>query len=211
MAVNLRINGDRLWSSIMETARFGGTPKGGIRRLALTKEDAAVRRCTTLPVHQSRRSKTMPKRHVSFSKGLFRRSPHSADAGSLFYRMGTSTDESFRGLHNKRVASQRPYSSAATRFESIFVVTRWCVACPSGDCALSLDRKFRSTVPLGPAAVVLAARPDYMPVAPDSSGIDPLHPQSLPPIDHGPSAPGPATALRRCVPGRCIPHESKKW
>src|SRR5271165_5155940 len=43
MSANLRINGDRLWSSIMETGRFGATPKGGIKRLTLTKEDAAVR------------------------------------------------------------------------------------------------------------------------------------------------------------------------
>jgi beta-ureidopropionase / N-carbamoyl-L-amino-acid hydrolase len=43
MVGNLRINADRLWSSIMETARFGATPNGGINRLTLTKEDAAVR------------------------------------------------------------------------------------------------------------------------------------------------------------------------
>jgi hypothetical protein len=43
MVGNLRINGDRLWSGIMETARFGATPNGGINRLTLTKEDAAVR------------------------------------------------------------------------------------------------------------------------------------------------------------------------
>ena len=43
MTASPRINGDRLWSSIMETARFGATPNGGIKRLTLTKEDAAVR------------------------------------------------------------------------------------------------------------------------------------------------------------------------
>ena len=43
MAADPRINGDRLWSSIMETARFGATPNGGIKRLTLTKEDVAVR------------------------------------------------------------------------------------------------------------------------------------------------------------------------
>src|SRR5260221_3717115 len=43
MVGNLRISGDRLWSSIMEAARFGATPNGGINRLTLTKEDAAVR------------------------------------------------------------------------------------------------------------------------------------------------------------------------
>ncbi|MDR6955350.1 N-carbamoyl-L-amino-acid hydrolase [Ancylobacter sp. 3268] len=40
---NLTIDADRLWSSLMETARFGGTPDGGIRRLTLTEEDRQVR------------------------------------------------------------------------------------------------------------------------------------------------------------------------
>ncbi|MEF2162579.1 Zn-dependent hydrolase, partial [Pseudomonas aeruginosa] len=40
---NLRINSDRLWATIGETAAFGGTPKGGICRLALSDEDRQVR------------------------------------------------------------------------------------------------------------------------------------------------------------------------
>ena len=40
---NLRINGDRLWQSLMETARIGGTPEGGIARLTLSEDDAKVR------------------------------------------------------------------------------------------------------------------------------------------------------------------------
>jgi N-carbamoyl-L-amino-acid hydrolase len=40
---NLSVNGDRLWDSILETARIGGTGKGGICRLTLTDEDRAVR------------------------------------------------------------------------------------------------------------------------------------------------------------------------
>ena len=40
---NLTINPQRLWDQIMETARFGGTAKGGIRRLTLTDEDKQVR------------------------------------------------------------------------------------------------------------------------------------------------------------------------
>ena len=42
-ASNLRINGDRLWSELMETAAIGGTPKGGICRLTLTDLDRQVR------------------------------------------------------------------------------------------------------------------------------------------------------------------------
>jgi len=40
---NLRIDGDRLWSNLIETARFGGTPDGGVRRLTLSEEDSQVR------------------------------------------------------------------------------------------------------------------------------------------------------------------------
>src|SRR6201996_7749223 len=40
---NLRINAQRLWDTLMETAQFGATPKGGIRRLTLSDEDRKVR------------------------------------------------------------------------------------------------------------------------------------------------------------------------
>jgi len=40
---NVSINSDALWNDIMTTAQFGGTPKGGIKRLTLTPEDAQVR------------------------------------------------------------------------------------------------------------------------------------------------------------------------
>ncbi|TCT01676.1 Zn-dependent hydrolase [Aquabacter spiritensis] len=40
---NLRVDGDRLWATLMETARFGATEKGGVRRLTLSPEDGAVR------------------------------------------------------------------------------------------------------------------------------------------------------------------------
>lgn len=41
---NLRIREDRLWASLMETAQFGATAKGGLCRLSLSAEDARVRR-----------------------------------------------------------------------------------------------------------------------------------------------------------------------
>ena len=37
----LKVNGARLWQSLMEVAAVGGTPKGVVRRLALTEADAA--------------------------------------------------------------------------------------------------------------------------------------------------------------------------
>lgn len=44
MSANLRVNADRLWSTLTETAAFGATAKGGLCRLALSEEDAKVRR-----------------------------------------------------------------------------------------------------------------------------------------------------------------------
>jgi N-carbamoyl-L-amino-acid hydrolase len=40
---NLAINPQRLWDSLMETAKFGATPKGGIKRLTLSDDDKKVR------------------------------------------------------------------------------------------------------------------------------------------------------------------------
>ncbi|MBA3596450.1 MAG: Zn-dependent hydrolase [Methylibium sp.] len=39
----LRVNGGRLWDSLMELARIGATPKGGVCRLALTELDGQAR------------------------------------------------------------------------------------------------------------------------------------------------------------------------
>jgi beta-ureidopropionase / N-carbamoyl-L-amino-acid hydrolase len=40
---NLTINPQRLWDALMDTAKIGGTPKGGIKRLTLTDEDKRIR------------------------------------------------------------------------------------------------------------------------------------------------------------------------
>ncbi|NEU13669.1 Zn-dependent hydrolase [Methylobacterium sp. BTF04] len=40
---NLRVDGARLWSTIVETAAFGATPAGGVNRLTLSPEDGQVR------------------------------------------------------------------------------------------------------------------------------------------------------------------------
>jgi len=39
----LRVNGERLWQSLMELARIGATAKGGVRRLTLTEVDRRAR------------------------------------------------------------------------------------------------------------------------------------------------------------------------
>lgn len=41
--VNPKINGDRLWKSLMDLAQIGATEKGGVRRLALTALDGEAR------------------------------------------------------------------------------------------------------------------------------------------------------------------------
>ena len=43
MLPNLKINPQRLWDTLMDTARIGSTAKGGIKRLTLTDEDRQVR------------------------------------------------------------------------------------------------------------------------------------------------------------------------
>ena len=43
MSTNIRINGDRLWESLMELAKIGATEKGGVCRLALTDLDREAR------------------------------------------------------------------------------------------------------------------------------------------------------------------------
>jgi beta-ureidopropionase / N-carbamoyl-L-amino-acid hydrolase len=43
MIPNLTIDPQRLWDMLMHTAAFGGTPKGGIRRLTVSDEDKRVR------------------------------------------------------------------------------------------------------------------------------------------------------------------------
>jgi N-carbamoyl-L-amino-acid hydrolase len=43
VAKNIAVNAERLWATVMETAQFGATPKGGIKRLTLTDLDKQVR------------------------------------------------------------------------------------------------------------------------------------------------------------------------
>ena len=43
----LRINGERLWASLMELAQIGATPKGGVCRLTLTDLDKQGRDLAT--------------------------------------------------------------------------------------------------------------------------------------------------------------------
>jgi N-carbamoyl-L-amino-acid hydrolase len=39
MQTNQRIDGQRLWSTLMAMAEIGATPRGGVKRLTLTEID----------------------------------------------------------------------------------------------------------------------------------------------------------------------------
>lgn len=41
--MNIKVNTDRMWSRLMEMAKIGATPRGGVCRLALSEEDKAGR------------------------------------------------------------------------------------------------------------------------------------------------------------------------
>ncbi len=43
MSVDVRIDGERLWASLMHMAKIGATPKGGVKRLTLTELDRQAR------------------------------------------------------------------------------------------------------------------------------------------------------------------------
>lgn len=58
---NLRINGQRLWDSLMELAQIGATPKGGVCRLTLTDLDKQGRDLVTRWAREAGMSVTIDK------------------------------------------------------------------------------------------------------------------------------------------------------
>ena len=71
---NIRVDGARLWDSLMEMAQIGGTPKGGCKRLTLTDLDAQgrelfMRWCEEAGLHdqgrQHRQHVRPPPRHAT--------------------------------------------------------------------------------------------------------------------------------------------------
>ncbi len=57
----LRIDGDRLWASLMELAQIGATPKGGVCRIALTDLDRQGRDLVTRWAREAGMSVTVDK------------------------------------------------------------------------------------------------------------------------------------------------------
>ncbi len=53
MVDNLKINGERLWASLMDMAQIGATANGGVRRLAASPEDKAGRDLSTAWCHDA--------------------------------------------------------------------------------------------------------------------------------------------------------------
>ncbi len=66
----LRINGERLWASLMELAQIGATPKGGVCRLTLTDLDKQGRDLVTRWAREAGMSVTIDK----IGNGFMRRS-----------------------------------------------------------------------------------------------------------------------------------------
>src|SRR5690606_38141138 len=66
----LRINGERLWDSLMELAQIGATPKGGVCRLTLTDLDKQGRDLVTRWAREAGMSVTIDK----IGNGFMRRS-----------------------------------------------------------------------------------------------------------------------------------------
>ncbi len=60
-ALDLRINGERLWNSLMELAQIGATPKGGVCRLTLTDLDKQGRDLVTRWAREAGMSVTIDK------------------------------------------------------------------------------------------------------------------------------------------------------
>lgn len=81
-----RINAERLWGSLMELARIGATPKGGVRRLTLTEED---RRARDLFVRWAREAQLAVE--VDAVGNIFARRP-GTDASAAPVAMGSHLD-----------------------------------------------------------------------------------------------------------------------
>ncbi|PUA98997.1 N-carbamoyl-L-amino-acid hydrolase [Acidovorax sp. 107] len=69
---NLRINGQRLWDSLMELAQIGATPKGGVCRLTLTDLDKQGRDLVTRWAREAGMTVTIDKIGNGFMRRLGR-------------------------------------------------------------------------------------------------------------------------------------------
>src|SRR2546427_6589939 len=61
----LRVNGSRLWDSLMELAQIGATPKGGVCRLTLTDLDRQGRDLVTRWAREAGMTVTRSEEHTS--------------------------------------------------------------------------------------------------------------------------------------------------
>ena len=114
---NLTINPQRLWDSLMETARIGGTAKGGICRLTLTDLDRQVRDWFRAPVRgarlhgDGRRGRQHVRAEARHGAATSRRSP-SAAISTRSRRAASSTACSACSAGSRRCA---PCTTSATR------------------------------------------------------------------------------------------------
>ena len=76
----LRIDGDRLWASLMELAKIGATPKGGVCRLTLTDLDKQGRDLVTRWAREAGMTVVIDKIGNGFMAAQCRRLVISSDA-----------------------------------------------------------------------------------------------------------------------------------
>ena len=84
--IDIRVNGDRLWSSLMAMARIGATPAGGLARLALTDLDREARDLFVAWCRDAGCTVRIDRMGNTFAR---RAGATTAFSGSVFQRPGT--------------------------------------------------------------------------------------------------------------------------
>src|SRR5260221_8410249 len=87
VADNLRINGERLWASLMELAQIGATAKGGVCRLTLTDLDRQGRDLVLKWAREAGMAVTIDK----IGNGFMRRARRNHAAAALPHRRHLDT------------------------------------------------------------------------------------------------------------------------
>ena len=121
---NLRINGDRLWASLMELAQIGATPKGGVCRLTLTDLDKQGRDLV-LWDPQGTKTISVKTQHSKVDFNIFegrkvRGIPsHTVSQGKIVYAKGELRAEAGKGRYVKRPAFGANFQAVSLRSKDL--------------------------------------------------------------------------------------------
>ena len=105
----LRINGQRLWDSLMELAQIGATPKGGVCRLTLTDLDKQGRDLVSRWAREAGMTLTIDK----IGNGFMRRAGRDNSLAPVM--TGSHIDTS-------------PPAASSTATTACWPASRWCAA-----------------------------------------------------------------------------------